>query len=159
MDIYAIARLDSLAVISVYSIGVAWLCVGLLQDSPDTNVFYWVTQNVMGACICISFLSVIKLNSIKVATVLLLAAFVYDIFFVFITPYLFDGESIMISVATSGGVPDDPNFCEKYPDASHFWGQGALESDPASTPAADSASSGGSVSFCIYKRFSIHNPF
>eukprot|EP00978_Attheya_sp_CCMP212_P029027 scaffold101748_cov59-Attheya_sp.AAC.2 len=114
--INGITRLDSLAVLSGYSIGVAWLCVGLLQDSPDTNVFYWVTQNVMGACICITFLSVIKLNSIKVATVLLLAAFVYDIFFVFITPYLFDGESIMISVATSGGAPDDPNFCEKYPD-------------------------------------------
>ena len=62
--------------ISVYSIGAAWLCVGLLQDSLDTNVFYWVTQNIMGACICISFLSVIKLNSIKVATVLLLVAFV-----------------------------------------------------------------------------------
>ena len=87
--------------ISVYSIGAAWLCVGLLQDSLDTNVFYWVTQNIMGACICISFLSVIKLNSIKVATVLLLVAFVY---------------SIMLLVATSGGAPDDHNFCEKYPD-------------------------------------------
>jgi signal peptide peptidase-like protein 2B len=53
---------------------------------------------------CILFLSTIKVNSIKVATVLLTAAFFYDIFFVFLTPLLTKGgKSIMVDVATSGG--------------------------------------------------------
>jgi hypothetical protein len=63
------------------------------------------------------FLQVIKLNSIRVASILLIVAFLYDIFFVFVTPLLFKGKSVMITVATSGGPPTaDPSWCEKYPD-------------------------------------------
>lgn len=63
------------------------------------------------------FLQVIKLNSVRVASILLLVAFFYDIFFVFISPLLFKGKSVMITVATSGGPPTaDPSWCEKYPD-------------------------------------------
>jgi len=63
------------------------------------------------------FLQAIKLNSIHVASILLLVAFFYDIFFVFVTPLLFKGKSVMITVATSGGPPKaDPSWCEKYPD-------------------------------------------
>ena len=46
-----------------------------------------------------------------------MVAFFYDIFFVFVTPLLFKGKSVMITVATSGGPPElDPSWCEKYPD-------------------------------------------
>jgi hypothetical protein len=43
-------------------------------------------------------------------------AFFYDVFFVFITPYIF-GSSIMVQVASGPAVPlhNDENFCEKYP--------------------------------------------
>lgn len=65
---------------------------------------------------CVMFLGLIQLNTIQVACILLCVAFVYDIFFVFVTPYLFHGESIMITVATSGGPPKaDELWCEKYP--------------------------------------------
>ena len=48
---------------------------------------------------------------------LLIVAFFYDIFFVFVTPLIFSGKSVMITVATSGGPPTlDPAWCEKYPD-------------------------------------------
>jgi len=47
-------------------------------------------------------LQVIKLNSLNVAAILLLVAFFYDIFFVFISPLVFS-KSVMITVATSGG--------------------------------------------------------
>jgi Signal peptide peptidase len=51
-----------------------------------------------------------------VASILLIVAFFYDIFFVFVTPYLFHGKSVMITVATSGGPPKaDEVWCEKYP--------------------------------------------
>lgn len=90
--------------------------MALFVRRPDGYLFYWVTQDVFGACMCIVFLSIIEINSIQVATILLIVAFFYDIFFVFITPYLFKGESIMVTVATSGGPPKkDPLWCEKYP--------------------------------------------
>jgi hypothetical protein len=73
-------------------------------------------QDLFGACMCITFLQVIRLNNIRVATILLVVAFFYDIFFVFVTPYLFHGKSVMITVATSGGPPKaDELWCEKYP--------------------------------------------
>ncbi|OQS07725.1 signal peptide peptidase [Thraustotheca clavata] len=77
----------------------------------------WVLQDVFGVCVCILFLQTIRLPNIKVATVLLILVFLYDIFFVFISPYIF-GKSVMI-VAAQGGK-QDPNtapaaYCLRYP--------------------------------------------
>jgi signal peptide peptidase-like protein 2B len=112
-----VAILDVLAGVSGYTIGAAWLYVWFTSPNPSGNYFYWITQDIMGACICILFLSILRLNSIKVATVLLIAVFLYDIFFVFLTPYLFDGDSVMVTVATGGGASDQvsADYCEKYP--------------------------------------------
>jgi hypothetical protein len=58
-----------------------------------------------------------KLNSIMIASMLLVAVFCYDIFFVFLTPLFMDGQSVMITVAKGGGgdsTADD--FCYRYPD-------------------------------------------
>jgi len=117
-EIGAVAYTTLLAAITSYSLGAVWMYIAFTVHHPDSITFFWVMQDVMGACVCITFLSVIKLNSIKVATMLLIAAFFYDIFFVFITPYLTKGgKSIMIDVATGGGPPKaDPAWCEKYPD-------------------------------------------
>jgi len=58
-----------------------------------------------------------KLGNIKIATMLLLAVFIYDIFFVFITPLFLDGQSIMITVARGGaGESTADDFCFKYPE-------------------------------------------
>lgn len=107
--------LDVISFVCSYSVGVCWLYVAFTVRHAENNTFFWVTQDIMGSCMCIMFLSLIKLNSMKVASILLVVAFVYDIFFVFITPLIFN-ESIMITVATSGGPPKaDPSWCEKYP--------------------------------------------
>eukprot|EP00526_Cylindrotheca_closterium_P006810 CAMPEP_0113619368 /NCGR_PEP_ID=MMETSP0017_2-20120614/9832_1 /TAXON_ID=2856 /ORGANISM="Cylindrotheca closterium" /LENGTH=722 /DNA_ID=CAMNT_0000528937 /DNA_START=208 /DNA_END=2375 /DNA_ORIENTATION=- /assembly_acc=CAM_ASM_000147 len=111
-----ISNWHAVSAILAYAWGMGWLYMALFVRRPDSYLFYWVTQDVFGACMCIVFLSIIELNSIQVATILLIVAFFYDIFFVFITPYLFKGESIMVTVATSGGPPKkDPLWCEKYP--------------------------------------------
>jgi hypothetical protein len=100
-----------------FTLGITWLIVGYTVRTPGDVAFFWITQDLFGACICIMFLQIIQLNSIHVAAVLLIVAFFYDIFFVFITPLIFKGESVMITVATSGGPPKaDALFCEKYPD-------------------------------------------
>lgn len=53
----------------------------------------------------------------QVATFLLCLAFLYDIFWVFLSPQLF-GESVMVKVATGGEITQDPTYCEKYPTSS-----------------------------------------
>jgi signal peptide peptidase-like 2B len=113
---HQILWLDLLSGFSGYLLGGMWLLVWFSNNDPSAVPFYWITQNIMGACLCILFLSLLKLNSIKVASVLLFAVFIYDIFFVFITP-LFLESSVMVTVATGGGGPDaSVDYCEKYPD-------------------------------------------
>jgi Signal peptide peptidase len=100
-----------------FSLGLTWLIIAFTVRDAETLTFFWVTQDIFGACMCITFLNVIRLNSIRVASILLIVAFFYDIFFVFVTPHLFHGKSVMITVATSGGPPKaDALWCEKYPD-------------------------------------------
>lgn len=83
---------------------------------PSTNAFFWISIDVFGACFCILMLSMMKLKNIKIASMLLIAVFLYDIFFVFITP-LFLGESVMITVAKGGaGESTADDFCYKYPE-------------------------------------------
>ena len=85
---------------------------------PSTNTFFWITIDVFGACFCIMALSMMKLKNIKIATMLLVAVFCYDIFFVFLTPLFMDGKSVMITVAKGGnsGESTADDFCYKYPE-------------------------------------------
>lgn len=99
-----------------FLLGGSWLCLAFWAREPDQIAFFWILQNIFGACMCNVFLQVIRLNNLRVAALLLTVAFVYDIFFVFVTPHLFHGKSVMITVATSGGPPElGPEWCEKYP--------------------------------------------
>ncbi|PRQ38041.1 putative mannosyl-oligosaccharide 1,2-alpha-mannosidase [Rosa chinensis] len=60
--------------------------------------YSWVGQDVLGICLMITVLQIAQLPNIKVATVLLCCAFLYDIFWVFVSP-LFFKDSVMIAVA------------------------------------------------------------
>ena len=60
--------------------------------------YAWVLQDIMGVCLCVLFLTLVRFPNIKVATVLLVLAFLYDIFFVFLSPVFFH-ESVMIKVS------------------------------------------------------------
>ena len=48
----------------------------------------WILQDILGVVFSINMLKTLRLPSLKVITVLLCTLFVYDIFFVFITPLL-----------------------------------------------------------------------
>ncbi len=48
----------------------------------------WVLQDILGAAVCITVISVYRLGNMRVITLILLGFFFYDIFFVFITPYI-----------------------------------------------------------------------
>lgn len=67
--------------------------------------YSWIGQDILGICLIIMALQLAQLPNIKVATVLLCCAFLYDIFWVFLSPEIF-GNSVMIAVAegdNSGG--------------------------------------------------------
>lgn len=66
--------------------------------------YAWVLQDILGVMFCIHMMKTVRLPSLMSCTVLLGLLFVYDIFFVFITPlFTKSGESIMVDVATGGG--------------------------------------------------------
>ncbi|XP_006645218.1 signal peptide peptidase-like 3 [Oryza brachyantha] len=75
----------------------------LHQNSP----FAWVGQDLMGICMMILVLQVVHMPNIKVASALLVSAFMYDIFWVFISPLIFK-KSVMITVAR--GSDDGPSL-------------------------------------------------
>eukprot|EP00298_Acanthocystis_sp_HF-20_P010887 c19105_g2_i1.p1 GENE.c19105_g2_i1~~c19105_g2_i1.p1 ORF type:complete len:511 (+),score=148.54 c19105_g2_i1:27-1535(+) len=107
-----------------------WSYLSLLLIFPSVSIgvwffvcrqesYAWVLQDFMGICMCLLFLKTFRFPNIKVSAILLSLAFIYDIFWVFISPYIFQ-ESVMVKVATGGGgnemIPmllKFPNFCEK----------------------------------------------
>ncbi|KAG6548658.1 hypothetical protein Mapa_009812 [Marchantia paleacea] len=77
---------------------VLWACFRHLS-------FAWIAQDILGISLILTVLQIVRLPNIKVSTVLLSCAFLYDIFWVFISPVFFH-ESVMIVVARgdkSGG--------------------------------------------------------
>ncbi|KAM5192537.1 signal peptide peptidase-like 2B isoform 2-T2 [Mantella aurantiaca] len=73
----------------------------------------WILQDILGIAFCLYMLKTIRLPTFKSCTLLLFVLFIYDVFFVFITPFLTkSGESIMVEVAAG---PSDSSTQEKLP--------------------------------------------
>lgn len=62
----------------------------------------WVAQDLLGIIFLTGALRIVRVPSFRVATLLLSLALTYDVFFVFLEPALFGGDSIMVQVATGG---------------------------------------------------------
>ncbi|KAL2295089.1 hypothetical protein Nmel_018239 [Mimus melanotis] len=87
------------------SVSVVW---GIFRNEDQ---WAWVLQDALGIAFCLYMLKTIRLPTFKGCTLLLLVLFVYDVFFVFITPFLTKtGESIMVEVAAG---PSDSATHEK----------------------------------------------
>ncbi|KAJ1443297.1 Presenilin/signal peptide peptidase [Sesbania bispinosa] len=85
---------------SILSLLVFLFCLAfaIFWAATRRESYSWVGQDILGICLMITVLQLARLPNIKVATVLLCCAFVYDIFWVFISPLIFH-ESVMITVA------------------------------------------------------------
>jgi len=102
----------------VFSIILLCFCIGLsIFWIIIRNTFYgWILQDFLGVCFCVSLLKMFKLPNLKISAILLLALLVYDIFFVFITPFFSaQGKSIMIEVATGRGSLEQLPMVIKVP--------------------------------------------
>ncbi|CAI0472197.1 unnamed protein product [Linum tenue] len=68
--------------------------------------FAWIGQDILGIALIITVHQIVHVPNLKVGTVLLSCAFLYDIFWVFVSKYWFD-ESVMIVVARGDGSGED----------------------------------------------------
>ncbi|KAI3434329.1 PA domain-containing protein [Psidium guajava] len=68
--------------------------------------FAWIGQDILGIALIITVLQIVRIPNLKVGTVLLSCAFLYDIFWVFVSKWWFD-ESVMIVVARGDKSGED----------------------------------------------------
>ncbi|XAR63051.1 hypothetical protein NMG60_11022853 [Bertholletia excelsa] len=68
--------------------------------------FGWMGQDILGIALIITVLQIIRVPNLKVGTVLLSCAFLYDIFWVFVSKWWFH-ESVMIEVARGNKSGED----------------------------------------------------
>uniref|UniRef100_A0A1D1YIS0 Signal peptide peptidase-like 2B n=1 Tax=Anthurium amnicola TaxID=1678845 RepID=A0A1D1YIS0_9ARAE len=73
----------------------------LIRNSSEA----WILQNFLGGFVIALMLKVLKLPDLQISSILLLSAFFYDIFWVFISPnFTSNGKSVMESAATGSGL-------------------------------------------------------
>ncbi|GLT62489.1 hypothetical protein SLA2020_351260 [Shorea laevis] len=68
--------------------------------------FAWIGQDILGIVLIITVLQIVRVPNLKVGTVLLGCAFLYDIFWVFVSKWWFH-ESVMIVVARGDKSGED----------------------------------------------------
>ncbi|VFQ74739.1 unnamed protein product [Cuscuta campestris] len=68
--------------------------------------FAWIGQDILGIALIITVLQIVRVPNLKVGTVLLGCAFFYDLFWVFVSEWLFE-KSVMITVARGGMSGED----------------------------------------------------
>lgn len=60
----------------------------------------WILQDILGIAFCLNLIKTLKLPNFKSCVILLGLLLLYDVFFVFITPFITkNGESIMVELA------------------------------------------------------------
>ncbi|KAI8442325.1 hypothetical protein MSG28_005862 [Choristoneura fumiferana] len=73
---------------------------------------HWLLMDAMGMGLCVTFIALIRLPSLKVSTLLLTGLLLYDVFWVFFSSYIFT-TNVMVKVATrslGGALRDAPKL-------------------------------------------------
>ena len=60
---------------------------------------HWLLMDALGMGLCVAFIALIRLPSLKVSTLLLVGLLIYDVFWVFFSSYIFR-TNVMVKVAT-----------------------------------------------------------
>ncbi|CAL8349629.1 unnamed protein product [Merluccius merluccius] len=89
--------------ISVRSLILAAVCISVAVVwgvYRNEDRWIWILQDLLGIVFCLNFMKTISLSNFKICVILLSLLIVYDVFFVFITPFFTkNGVSIMVQVA------------------------------------------------------------
>ncbi|KAI4372603.1 hypothetical protein MLD38_010814 [Melastoma candidum] len=94
--------------VSYLAVAVSPFCIAFaVLWAVKRNVsFAWIGQDILGIALIITVLQIVRIPNLKVGTVLLGCAFLYDIFWVFVSKKLFH-ESVMIVVARGDKSGED----------------------------------------------------
>ncbi|KAL3645684.1 Signal peptide peptidase-like 2 [Castilleja foliolosa] len=101
-------KLPVLGAISYLTVAVSPFCIAfavvwaVYRDAS----FAWIGQDILGIALITTVLQIVRIPNLKVGTVLLSCAFIYDIFWVFVSKKLFK-ESVMIVVARGDKSGED----------------------------------------------------
>lgn len=116
-------NLPLLGKVSIFSLVVLFFCLAfaIFWAATRKASYSWIGQDVLGICLMITVLQMARLPNIKVATVLLCCAFVYDIFWVFLSQAIFN-ESVMIAVARGDGGGESIPMLLRVPRFFDPWG-------------------------------------
>lgn len=92
------------------------ICIGVIWFIHRHDPYMWILQDLFGVCLVFVFLDTTHLPNLRVASILLSVAFCYDVFFVYLSPYIF-GSNVMIAVASGGAnvKVHSRHFCALYP--------------------------------------------
>ncbi|KAK4483476.1 hypothetical protein RD792_010668 [Penstemon davidsonii] len=101
-------KVPVLGAVSYLTIAISPFCIafGVLWAVHRHVSFAWIGQDILGITLIITVLQIIRVPNLKVGTVLLGCALLYDIFWVFVSKKLFK-KSVMIVVARGDGSGED----------------------------------------------------
>lgn len=100
-----------------YISGALGLLVGISWFVERSWPSIWPLQDLLCIALCFVFIDTIELPSLRVGAILLSVAFVYDVFFVYFSPFVF-GSNVMVDVASGGGNTRRAlglDYCEQHP--------------------------------------------
>lgn len=88
-----------------------WLSVGIVCTWVLTG--HWLLMDALGMGLCVAFIALVRLPSLKVSTLLLLGLLLYDVFWVFFSSYIFS-TNVMVKVATRPAENPVGAFAKKF---------------------------------------------
>ncbi|KAH7839504.1 hypothetical protein Vadar_005146 [Vaccinium darrowii] len=117
-------KVPFLGAVSYLTLAVSPFCIAFAVIWAITRnmSFGWIGQDILGIALIITVLQIVRIPNLKVGTVLLGCAFLYDIFWVFASKKLFH-ESVMIVVARGDKSGEDGiPMLLKFPRMFDPWG-------------------------------------
>lgn len=87
--------------------------------------YSWMFQDLFGAALCIRMQTSMMLPNLKVASALLSLFFLYDVFFVFISPYIF-AKNVMVTVGTGGDTGEAMPMVFSFPKFNQPWAPNSM---------------------------------
>mmetsp|Transcript_13440 Transcript_13440/g.27424 ORF Transcript_13440/g.27424 Transcript_13440/m.27424 type:complete len:365 (-) Transcript_13440:1145-2239(-) len=74
-------------------------CLAILVVLSWLFTGHWLVNDVIGVCLCVLFVCLLRTPSLRIAVILLFGLFLYDIFWVFFSERIF-GKNVMVEVAS-----------------------------------------------------------
>ncbi|KAL2902530.1 Signal peptide peptidase-like 2 [Bienertia sinuspersici] len=101
-------KVPLLGAISYLTLAVLPFCItfSILWGVYRDLHFAWIGQDILGIALIMTVIQIVRIPNLKVGTVLLSCAFLYDLFWVFVSKKLFH-ESVMIVVARGDKSGED----------------------------------------------------